>query len=109
MKNQWPKSCSLEVQPTQEQIAAAAYHLYVARGCRDGDDLGDWLRAEELLLAAVPELFPEVEETVEEAVDEFWWTDPRISQPRPHALEPARSRKIEHRGTIRRPVEHAFA
>jgi hypothetical protein len=35
--------------PTTEQIAVAAFHLYLENGCQDGHDLDDWLRAEDLL------------------------------------------------------------
>jgi hypothetical protein len=35
--------------PTHEEIAAAAYHLYLEKGCQNGNDLDDWLRAEQLL------------------------------------------------------------
>ena len=35
--------------PTTEQIAVAAFHLYVENGCQDGRDLDDWLCAEKLL------------------------------------------------------------
>lgn len=38
--------------PDHEQIADAAYHLYVERGRENGHDLDDWLHAEELLIAA---------------------------------------------------------
>ena len=31
---------------TAEQIADRAYHLYLARGCEQGDAIGDWLQAE---------------------------------------------------------------
>ena len=30
----------------QAQIAALAYHFFVDRGCQDGFDAQDWLRAE---------------------------------------------------------------
>jgi DUF2934 family protein len=30
-----------------EQIRCRAYELYEARGCEDGHDLEDWLRAED--------------------------------------------------------------
>jgi DUF2934 family protein len=36
-------------QPTRDQIMAAAFHLYVENGCREGRALDDWLRAEQLL------------------------------------------------------------
>jgi hypothetical protein len=32
-----------------EEIAQAAYQLYVQRGCVDGRDLEDWLKAEVIL------------------------------------------------------------
>lgn len=42
--------------PTREQIAAAAFHLYVENGCQDGRDLDDWLRAEKLLTQKAAEV-----------------------------------------------------
>jgi len=33
-------------QPTQAQIAARAYELYVQRGRQDGYEMDDWLQAE---------------------------------------------------------------
>lgn len=35
--------------PTREEIAQLAYQLYVSRGWRDGNDVEDWLRAEQQL------------------------------------------------------------
>jgi hypothetical protein len=32
--------------PADDQIRTRAYELYLERGARPGDDLGDWLRAE---------------------------------------------------------------
>ena len=43
------RKSSTRRQPDREQIAAAAYHLYLEYGRRDGHDLEHWLRAEELL------------------------------------------------------------
>ena len=37
---------------TQDIIAQRAYALYLARGCEDGHDLDDWLRAERELREA---------------------------------------------------------
>jgi hypothetical protein len=34
-----------------ELIARRAYELFLERGSQDGDDLGDWLRAEQELRA----------------------------------------------------------
>jgi type II secretory pathway predicted ATPase ExeA len=39
--------------PTSEQIAQRAHQRYVERGCRDGDELADWLAAEKELLQAL--------------------------------------------------------
>jgi len=35
--------------PTHEAIAARAYELYLQRGAEDGQDLRDWLQAEQEL------------------------------------------------------------
>jgi hypothetical protein len=37
-----------------EQIRTRAYELYCERGCQDGDDMGDWLRAEREYLEHSP-------------------------------------------------------
>ena len=39
-----PGEGSLEL--TEELIRVRAYHFYEQRGCEDGHDLEDWLRAE---------------------------------------------------------------
>lgn len=50
MKQFSPQMANADFQkPTTEQIAIAAFHLYVENGCQDGHDLDDWLRAENLL------------------------------------------------------------
>jgi hypothetical protein len=36
--------------PSQERIRARAYELYESRGGEPGQDLGDWLRAEQEIL-----------------------------------------------------------
>jgi len=38
--------------PSREAIKLYAYELYIERGCLDGHDVEDWLRAERDLLAA---------------------------------------------------------
>jgi hypothetical protein len=43
------------LKPKKEEIALAAFHLYVERGGHDGHDLDDWLRAEELLTRGLAE------------------------------------------------------
>ena len=37
-------------QPTQEQIALRAYHIFLERGSTPGDPMEDWLRAERELM-----------------------------------------------------------
>jgi hypothetical protein len=44
------RKSSTRRQPDREQIVAAAYHLYLEYGSRDGHDLEHWLRAAEELL-----------------------------------------------------------
>jgi hypothetical protein len=41
------------VSPTESEIAAVAYQLWVHNGCRAGSDREDWLRAEEILKDAL--------------------------------------------------------
>lgn len=41
------KSKKAAVQPTYEEIALRAYHIYLERGCAPGDPMQDWLRAEQ--------------------------------------------------------------
>jgi len=41
-----PVAASSPVQVSHEQIATRAYHLYLARGGRGGDQFQDWLIAE---------------------------------------------------------------
>jgi len=43
---------------THEQIARRAYELYLARGSRPGDALGDWLAAERELASDAPVFQP---------------------------------------------------
>ncbi|MGH7951927.1 MAG: DUF2934 domain-containing protein [Limisphaerales bacterium] len=43
------KTPSLDAKPTREQIAVAAYHLYLEGGRQDGHELEHWHRAEQLL------------------------------------------------------------
>jgi len=39
-------------EPTQDQIAARAYEIYLERGATSGDPMQDWLRAEREQAAA---------------------------------------------------------
>ena len=41
-----PPATVSEPQELENQIRQRAYELYEARGCEDGHDLDDWLRAE---------------------------------------------------------------
>jgi hypothetical protein len=52
MKTRFAQVNSTIFEPTEEEIAAMAYHLYLERGRGDGNDLGDWFRARDLLAAA---------------------------------------------------------
>lgn len=36
--------------PTHDEIAQLAYRLYECRGRQDGNDIEDWLRAEQILV-----------------------------------------------------------
>jgi Protein of unknown function (DUF2934) len=40
-----------KIQPTQEEIALRAYHLYLERGGIPGNELEDWVEAERLLIS----------------------------------------------------------
>ena len=40
------KSKKAAYQPTNEEIALRAYHIYLERGSKPGDPIEDWLRAE---------------------------------------------------------------
>jgi outer membrane protein TolC len=43
---------TLAVQPTEEEIAHRAYHIYLERGAAEGDSQDDWLQAERELTEA---------------------------------------------------------
>lgn len=43
---------ALQSTPTQEQIAARAYQIYLERGETQGDPMSDWLQAERELTEA---------------------------------------------------------
>ena len=45
------KPRSAKSQPSREEIALRAYHIYLERGGTPGNELGDWSRAERELLA----------------------------------------------------------
>jgi Protein of unknown function (DUF2934) len=40
------KKSAAKSKPTQEQIAARAYEIYLERGATPGDPMQDWLQAE---------------------------------------------------------------
>ena len=58
-----------ENSPSREQIEARAYEIYLRRGGQDGQDIADWLAAENELIALaetrLAEITPEVAEVVE--------------------------------------------
>ena len=39
---------------TNDEIAQKAYELYLKRGCQDGHDMEDWVRAEQELAQSEP-------------------------------------------------------
>jgi len=41
--------------PTEQEIAARAYEIFLSRGATDGSDLDDWLQAERELTAKMNE------------------------------------------------------
>jgi hypothetical protein len=43
---------ALTLQPTEEEIAVRAYHIYLERGGAEGEPLDDWLQAERELSEA---------------------------------------------------------
>jgi Protein of unknown function (DUF2934) len=45
------RSAPVKSKPTQDQIAARAYEIYLERGSTPGDPMQDWLRAESELAA----------------------------------------------------------
>ena len=44
------KSRSPHAQPTKQEIALRAYHIYLERGSAQGDALSDWIIAERQLI-----------------------------------------------------------
>jgi hypothetical protein len=41
-----PAKSSADKTPSEADVARRAYELYLSRGCEDGHDREDWLRAE---------------------------------------------------------------
>ena len=46
------KKSAAKLKPTQDQVAARAYEIYLERGATPGDPMQDWLQAERELTAA---------------------------------------------------------
>jgi hypothetical protein len=46
------KASAPKARPTQDQIAARAYEIYLERGATPGDPMRDWLLAEQELATA---------------------------------------------------------
>lgn len=44
------KTRAAKSQPAREEIALRAYQIYLERGCTPGNELEDWVRAEQELL-----------------------------------------------------------
>ncbi len=45
------KKAATKSKPTQDQVAARAYEIYLERGATPGDPMQDWLQAERELAA----------------------------------------------------------
>jgi hypothetical protein len=45
----WVAKDTSQRRPARNAVAQLAYYLYEVRGCQDGYDVEDWLRAEDLL------------------------------------------------------------
>jgi len=45
------KKAATKLKPTQDQVAARAYEIYLERGAAPGDPMQDWLQAERELAA----------------------------------------------------------
>jgi len=43
------QAARLDTAPASEEIAQRAFEIYLARGCGPGEDLNDWLQAEQEL------------------------------------------------------------
>jgi len=46
-------SAQKQMTPTQEEISAQAYAIYLANGGQDGRDQQDWFEAERVLMSAI--------------------------------------------------------
>jgi len=46
-----PAKARASYEPTCEEIQTRAFEIYVSEGCREGNDLDNWLRAEKELRA----------------------------------------------------------
>ena len=44
------QAVAAKIEPTQEEIALRAYHIYLERGCTPGNPFDDWVRAERELI-----------------------------------------------------------
>lgn len=44
-----PEHANIPPEPTQDAIARRAYELFCERGCANGQDVEDWLQAEQEL------------------------------------------------------------
>jgi hypothetical protein len=50
----WMAKDTGQKRPTRQAVAQLAYHLYELRGHQDGQDIDDWLRAEDQLARTAP-------------------------------------------------------
>ena len=52
------KKAAAKLKPTQDQVAARAYEIYLERGATPGDPMQDWLQAEHELAAPAKKSSP---------------------------------------------------
>jgi hypothetical protein len=94
--------------PTRQQIAIAAFHLYVENGSQHGHDLDDWLRAEVLLMQKAKEIArDQVSEPKPKTVDRQLETYPVETREHPMARDErgsASREEIRQKLPPRRPV-----
>jgi hypothetical protein len=55
--------------PTRDQIERRAYEIYLQRGGTDGDDVADWLIAEQELAQAGSIQMEDAEKAIQEILD----------------------------------------
>jgi hypothetical protein len=76
-----PQPIPRTARPTEEQIRARAYELFLERGQSAGDPVADWLQAERELIARAATIAPEPKSTPKPA------PKPKAPAPRAAAMQ----------------------